>query len=142
MFPDRMVTLLLFFVLPVTMSARTLAIGLGIVSFLMLFSSDGNIAHAAHLAGGIAGYMYGYRIAKQPGLLDSDLYGSDRRSSLLSNIRSFFARKRMRIAKNDQPAPSRQEVDRILEKITEQGLDSLSKQERETLEKASKHGRP
>ena len=33
MFPHRKITLLIFFVLPVTMTARTMAIGLGIISF-------------------------------------------------------------------------------------------------------------
>ena len=132
------VTLLVFFVLPVTMRARTLAIGLGVMSVFLLFKNDRNVAHAAHLAGGIAGYLYGFMIARNPGLLDSRLYSTGKRSSLLAKLRSFFARKRMRLIKDDPAPPTRKEVDRILEKITERGLESLSKHEREVLEKASK----
>ncbi len=62
MFPTRKITLLLFFVIPLTMAARTMAIGIGLFSLFALIGNSGNIAHAAHLFGGLAGYLYGRRM--------------------------------------------------------------------------------
>jgi hypothetical protein len=45
----------------------------------------------------------------------------------------------MRVVKDDRTPPSPEDVDRILEKISANGLESLSEKERETLDKASKH---
>ncbi|MBI2438256.1 MAG: rhomboid family intramembrane serine protease [Lentisphaerae bacterium] len=59
LFPQRPVTLLVFFVVPVTLRARTLALALGLISLLALISQPGQIAYAAHLVGGVVGYLYG-----------------------------------------------------------------------------------
>ncbi len=59
MFPDREITLLLFFILPVRLRARTLAIGYAIISLLSGVSgSPDRIAHFAHLGGMVVGYFY------------------------------------------------------------------------------------
>ena len=49
--------------IPLRMRARTLLIlvGGGTLLFLLL-GAGGNIAHAAHLAGGLLGYLYGRRV--------------------------------------------------------------------------------
>jgi membrane associated rhomboid family serine protease len=142
MFPDRMITLLLFFVLPVTMSARTMIIGLGIVSLVLLIISDGNIAHAAHLTGGIAGWVYGVRISRNPALLAGGDRGAEggAGSRWVSNVRAFFARRRTRVAADDKSSPTSEEVDRLLDKISATGIGSLSDHERKTLEKAASSG--
>jgi len=58
LFPDRILILLLFFVLPVKMRARTLlwvSIAVAIAGTVVPF---GNIAHAAHLGGILSGYVF------------------------------------------------------------------------------------
>jgi len=113
--PERRITLLLFFVLPVNVKARTMAIGLGIITVLSLMRGDGSIAHAAHLAGGLAGYLYGRRTR---GTRSSP--GWRRPSS------------------DEESLPTAEEIDGILEKITRQGIGSLSRSERDALERASR----
>ena len=59
LFPRRRI--LLFFVWPVR--ARRLAIGLGLGAVVFTLYGLGNVAHLTHLAGGIAGYVYGLHLA-------------------------------------------------------------------------------
>jgi membrane associated rhomboid family serine protease len=61
LFPKRQITLLVMFVLPVTVRAGVLALMLGLVTIVSLIAGDGNVAHGAHLGGGVAGYIYGKR---------------------------------------------------------------------------------
>lgn len=65
LFPQRVLILLLFFVLPLKMRARTflwLSLGLAVFGVIVPF---GNIGHAAHLGGILAGYIYA-RVLTQP----------------------------------------------------------------------------
>jgi membrane associated rhomboid family serine protease len=64
-FPRRQITLLVFFVLPVTLRAGMLAVVLAVTTVASLMLGDGNVAHAAHLAGGVAGYAYGLRFMRR-----------------------------------------------------------------------------
>lgn len=138
LFPRRPVTVLLFFVLPMTMTARFLAAAYGLMSLAMLLNSvDGGIAHAAHLAGGLAGYIYAARLARNPAM---DRYGygypvgdAADRPGWLRRLRDRLAAARQR---RDQPDEG--EVDRILEKVAERGLNSLTRRERDTLDRASR----
>jgi membrane associated rhomboid family serine protease len=124
LFPERRLTLLLFFVLPVTMSARTMAIGMGVISlFSLMGGPDGNIAHAAHLAGGLAGYLYGRQLKRRSwnrGRNGWRVISREEESAL-------------------PPAP--EEIDRILEKIKGRGIGSLNRAERDVLDRASRQGR-
>jgi membrane associated rhomboid family serine protease len=127
MFPHREITLLLFFVLPVTMTARTLAIVLGGIALLALMTGGGGVAHAAHLAGGIAGYLYGHHRAGAGGPWFVFGGGGWKRLAL-----------RWPEAWRPRGPPSREEVDRILDKINREGIGSLSRRERSALERASR----
>lgn len=55
-YPHRRVMLLFP---PVAMSATTMVLLFGGFSLVQLVGSSGHVAHAAHLAGGLAGYAYG-----------------------------------------------------------------------------------
>ena len=135
LFPDRPVTLLLFFVLPVTMTARTLAIMYGVITFLSLFGADGNIAHAAHLVGGLAGFLYARRLAREP----ARPWASDGESPDWWKLAPRPRRRsNLRLIRPEDEAPGEDEVDQILEKISASGIGSLSRRERETLERASR----
>lgn len=138
LFPDRPVTLLVFFVMPVTMKARTLAIALGLFNLLSMMG-PGNIAYAAHVAGGIAGYAYaalfyrhGFPAAPhwQPRQWFNDLRWRwyRRKFKVLSKV------------ERDDPdrTPTPDEINAILDKVSKTGINSLSKREREILDKASR----
>ena len=141
MYPTRQITLLLFFILPVTMTARTMAAMLGLIAFLSIFLNEGtNIAHTAHLAGGIAGYLFGLRVARR---------GVARRRSAPAAgwtptvVGRAVRERHERPARFPEPPPSdepptQEDVDRLLDKITAQGMNSLSRTEREILERASR----
>jgi membrane associated rhomboid family serine protease len=134
-FPQRRLTLLLFFVVPVTMTARTMAVTFGLITLMLLFTTDGNIAHAAHLAGGIAGYVYGREWVRRGGWI-----GIDRGGGLFgwaTDLRARWRRRKLRVLSSEQDAPSPEEVDRLLDKIKAQGIGSLTRRERDALERAS-----
>jgi membrane associated rhomboid family serine protease len=145
LFPDRVITLLLFFVIPVSMRARTLlwlSVLLGLLG--LLIPGDG-VAHAAHLGGVVAAVWFvrvvltgrfrmpSLRMPARPrrrprvavmsrGTSDQELADSLRASSL---------------PPNDLPADfMAQEVDPILDKISAHGIQSLTERERRILEVA------
>ncbi len=62
LFPREKLTLLLFFVIPLKLQARVVALVLVILTLVELVISFDNIAYAAHLGGGIAGYLVASRI--------------------------------------------------------------------------------
>lgn len=119
LFPQRPMTLLVLFVLPVTMKAWMLAVSLGVIELVFLLSSpQQGIAYAAHLAGGVAGYVYA-----------------------LALFRGFGGVTRTwRNWRREEPV-SQVELDRILDKIAREGIHSLNRQERKVLEEASREAR-
>jgi membrane associated rhomboid family serine protease len=127
LFPQRPVTLLLFFVLPVTVKAWVMVAGLAAVEFLMMFTHPAsNVAYSAHLAGGIAGFVYTRIVFRGGAAALERLWRSRRRPAL-----------RMSPAPPRPPRATPTEVDVILEKIAHQGLGSLSPRERAILDRAS-----
>jgi membrane associated rhomboid family serine protease len=116
--PDEEV--LLLFILPIKI--RILAILLlGMAVFALLTSGQNAGGEAAHLGGAIAGWW----VARRPHLLDDffDLFG--RRVS----------------PRSTRPLPvDEREIDRILDKVRDKGLASLSERERETLRAAGSGG--
>jgi membrane associated rhomboid family serine protease len=139
LFPSRPITLLLFFVIPVTMQARTLAIAMAVFSLLAAMGQPGNIAYAAHLAGGLAGYAY--ILAFNP---------AGRRFTMPS-IRQMFNdlswhwyRRKFKVmsghenrAEGGQEPPTKKEVDEVLEKLSKSGMNSLTRRELDILKRAS-----
>jgi membrane associated rhomboid family serine protease len=129
LFPDREVTLLLFFIIPVRLKAKYLAlIAIAFDVVPLLSRTGGNVAHLAHLGGALFGYLY----IKQLG------YGATPRWLFwLQNIGEKLRPKR-------RPAPREmtseefisQEVDPILDKIAREGIHSLTRRERKILESA------
>jgi len=130
LFPRRQITLLLLFVLPVTMRAGLLALLLGLVTILSLIAGDGNVAHAAHLGGGIAGYLYGRRFA-------SGMRAGRSRSRFVRFPGHWLTRPHPE-TENEPPDPD--DVNRVLDKVLREGIGSLSAEEREILDRASRAG--
>ncbi|MFH1476654.1 MAG: rhomboid family intramembrane serine protease [Verrucomicrobiota bacterium] len=141
LFPQRPVTLLVFFVIPVTLRARTLAIALGLFSLLAIVGQPGQIAYAAHLVGGLAGYLYGaYGVNQGFGR------GSFNLHRWWNDLRWRWHRRNFKVLRGSErdweiekeSPPTSQEVDKILAKISKWGLGRLTPRERDILDRASR----
>lgn len=135
LFPNRVITLLLFFVLPLRMRARQMVlifIGLEII-FLLGKRGGGGIAHFAHLGGALVGYIY----LKWPdlsrkckGLLRSLSYNT--RGAKTKPKTSDFTGSNIKTNEEDLQA----ELNRILDKLAQKGWQGLSREEKEFLHNA------
>lgn len=141
LFPQRPVTLLVFFVIPVSLRARTLAIALGLFSLLAIISQPGQIAYAAHLVGGLAGYLYGlYGVNQGLG------HGSFNPRQWWNDLRWRWHRRKFKVLRGSdrdwgiekEEPPSSQEVDEVLAKISKWGLGRLTPRDRDILDRASR----
>jgi membrane associated rhomboid family serine protease len=115
LFPQQPMMLLFF---PVPIKAWKLAVALAIVELVFLLSSQGGIANAAHLAGGVAGYVYALALFRGLGSV-TRAWRNWRREKPVSHV----------------------ELDRILDKIAREGIHTLSRQERKVLEDASREAK-
>ena len=142
--PDREITFLVLFVLPVTLRPRVLAwiiIGFDLLGYL--FSElpgrggllDSNIAHSAHLGGALAGWIYfRYFHANR---------GWDRAPALTIELPAWLRRKTKNVRQTlaqkvnlSRDTDMRAEVDRILDKINSQGFGALTEEEKRRLDEA------
>jgi len=123
MFPDAVI--LLFFIFPMRMKYAAMVLA-GINLLGALSNPGGSIAYIAHLGGGLIGYLY----------LQSETFKFKLNALNLSQIKNSG------IAGNQVKKQTRQkdinrEIDRILDKISAKGLESLTREEKRTLEKKS-----
>ncbi len=141
--PERDITFLLFFVLPVTLKPKVmiwLVLGFDLLGFL--FSElpgrgafDTSIAHSAHLGGALAGWIY-FRFFHAN-------RGWDRAATLSVELPRWLKRKdaaaRTSFSQkvNLPRRPDlRAEVDRILDKINSEGFGALTQEEKHLLDEA------
>ncbi len=139
--PNQQITLLLFFVFPVTIKPKWLLWALGGYSvFGLIFSeiarintSDGT-AYSAHIGGMLGGYLY-YRYATGRGFK----FSLSKKATEIIPPRKKKAKSSKKIGYSVNMSGQddfKEEVDRILDKINAQGFGSLTAAERETLDKA------
>lgn len=126
LYPRRQLTLLVFLIFPVTLMAWQLVAGLALIEFLLAGDPSSGIAHTAHLAGAFAGFLY----------IDQ-LFENTHLRRLWARLRDYVAQ-RPHTPRAGPPPPDQAEVDRILDKISAQGIQSLTKAERQTLHRASR----
>jgi membrane associated rhomboid family serine protease len=136
LFPNREITLLVFFVLPVTLKAKHMALIAVALDVVPLVSQRvASVAHLAHLGGMLVGYLY----IKELG------YGTTPRWMLAFQRVGAALTPRSRPRRRDlSPDESRSErdeymrevVDPILDKIAREGMQSLTRRERQILESA------
>ena len=140
MFPQRELTMLLFFFIPIHLRARTLLIicvGIALAGFAFHDFFMPHVAHVAHLGGMAMGWFFVCKI------LQGDW------SRLTGAIRPAERREkrpapRVRVEPAEEiPEGSfmESEVDPILDKISAHGIQSLTARERAILEAARKHVR-
>lgn len=120
MFPERNLTIYLFFVFPVTVSAKVL-LGVSVgISVLGILVDKGNIAHGAHAGGMLGGWLM-LRLFARPPTRPAKIETPP--ATLVFKSETDFVSK---------------EVDPILEKISKHGIQSLTAAERKILETARK----
>ena len=133
MFPERELTMLIFFVIPVRLQAKTLLIGSAVLAVAGIVFSEsvfgGNVANAAHLGGMAMGWLFVKKIMKHPALMDA------------SEERQFIPPKLVKeraVMPEEKSADEflESEVDPILDKISAHGIQSLNGRERAILETA------
>jgi membrane associated rhomboid family serine protease len=142
LYPNRELSFFVFPIpIPIKLKARTLALGLLGFSFVMMLSASGGVAHAAHLVGGIAGYLYGRKMGLRVFHGQSQSGGGivGRIADWLESLENRIQRRPARPFDRAQPGPPTQtEVDAVLDKLARSGWSSLSKKDRELLDRASK----
>jgi len=139
MFPERQLTLLVFFVIPVSLRAKTLLwISFGLALFGIVVPTD-NVAHAAHLGGMLTGLAFVRWLVLADGT--AALLRPFRRRELVgtSHKGEIMLRRPGRIPPQEDLPPTEfisREVDPILDKISAHGIQSLTERERRVLEAA------
>lgn len=128
LFPEQIITLLIFFILPVSMKAKHLVMMMAMISIFSgvanLFHATDGIAHFAHLGGMLMGYLY----------LKSDWRT---RSFFKQFPGRFRPRKKMQIYRAEKEEDLQKQVDAILDKINEVGYEKLTRAEKKILKRAS-----
>ncbi len=127
--PDARI--LLFFIIPMKM--RTFAIGYLIIESLAVIL---NWHNAGGSAGHLGGAIFGFAVLKSPPLKNFVI-----KLSQIGAPKTKSGRRKTRDAtivreSKRSPLEMTKEVDRILDKISEQGIQSLTKKEKDTLDKA------
>ena len=129
--PERQITLLLFFILPVTMKAKWWAwIAVAVVAYESLMEANSGIAHLAHLGGVVVGYVFIKWLGwGNPSRLVDTLQAAAR------PVTRLWEERRRR---KEMPPEEfiRTQVDPILDKISREGIHSLTREERRILEQA------
>lgn len=122
--PELELTSMVFFTLPLRLKAKYLAYGMfGIALLLVVFDRSGAVSHSAYLGGCIAGWFYAHLLGfGRPSFLQRMLW--QRRAEA----------ERLQRMSPDQFVS--EEIDPLLDKISRQGLASLTRSERRKLAKA------
>jgi membrane associated rhomboid family serine protease len=126
-YPERELQLLLFFILPVRMKAKTLALVIAATSLLLGASgSPDGIAHFAHLGGMAVGYVY-IRFAYQ-------------KFSLSRWFGEWNRKRRFRVVHRNQAHEDSviDSVNTVLDRANHIGFDKLTPKEKSILKKASR----
>ena len=120
--PELEITALLFFVIPIRMRAKWLGRGVIISSVVFAITGwAGDVGHVAHLGGAMLGWFYARRLG----------FGGP------FWVQRFVRDRRRLQQRRDRMAPSEfisEEIDPILDKISREGIHSLTRAERRVLE--------
>jgi len=139
LYPERPLMLLLFFIIPVSMRAKFLLLFSAVIAGIGLFAGADNVAHAAHLGGMITGIVFiRYAIHWQwPQFRRPRAQPQRRLVSVAPRSSASWGQSRIS-ADEELPAEEflAKEVDPILDKISAQGIHSLTARERRILETA------
>ena len=141
---EQSITFLIFFIIPVSLKPKWIfwfLFGIEISCFLFYELSSVhsyNIAHSAHLGGLLSGFLFYYFPSIKRKLSNLRLGIKSKFKKDFIND-TFQTKERPFTINLTQREEFKVEVDRILDKISAQGLASLSTYEREILDRARKH---
>jgi len=141
-YPDNII--LVAFVFP--MKAKWVVLGYGVYTLLSIPGGGDGIAHAAHMGGMISGFIFMYlTIPSVKRMVDNKISGIGR------SARQRRTRRKIHVVRPDEmpsgsngpsqdvpKSPETLKIDAILDKISREGLQSLSDEEQEFLRKAGK----
>ncbi len=129
-FPNAVISLLFP---PISLRMKTFIWVYALLEVVMAFDSHSNVAHLAHLGGMVGAFIYMRRLRRgqQFSVLEW----------LKSRFSGFGRRSRRHAPDMDFPkmdgGPTSEEVDRVLEKMSQEGYEKLTEEEKRTLEAAS-----
>lgn len=135
---------LMIFPIPIPISARTLVIGILLLDIVLaLVSANDGIAHLAHVGGAMAGYLY-FRL--QGGMAPAPSFeqrSAPRVMRVPRPAREVAATRRpakppARQQAAPEPDRSAAELDRLLDKISAEGITSLTPTERRFLDEVAR----
>lgn len=121
-FPERQILLFFFFPVPARMAA--------VVFFVLMLLAGGRIAHLTHLGGIVVGYLY---LKLYPSVAS---WWSERKSLVEEQQRRKRAEDYLAREKHFE-----EDVDPILKKISEEGMESLTRKEKAILKRAAQTDR-
>lgn len=137
LYPERELTLLLFFILPIHVRAKFLLLFCVLISVFGVLVPTSNIAHAAHFGGLAAGVFY-VRYAAQWEWKPPQFFRFHPRPKV--KVMSAPGRSRPGALPTETSLPPEdflaREVDPILDKISAHGIQSLTERERRVLQAA------
>jgi membrane associated rhomboid family serine protease len=140
LFPERELMLLLFFILPIRLSAKMLLMLSAVIALFGIIFPAGNIANAAHLGGMLAGVVF-IRLFIQGRWPQWDF--ASRRTAPRKLVSTRAGKSSFWHSASNPPDEElstdefvKSEVDPILDKISRHGIQSLTARERGILEKA------
>lgn len=143
LYPERPITLLLFFIIPITVKPKwvfwgSLAVSVGGI-LLYELRGDSRVAHSAHLGGIFAGILYYRYFHNRSGSFFSST--SSRVGTTVEPPAWFKRRKKTephisyKVNRSNRDE-LQAEVDRILDKINASGFGALTDDEKQTLDRA------
>jgi membrane associated rhomboid family serine protease len=125
LFAERVITLLVFFVLPVSLKAKHFVVVFGVVELLFGMAGGTRVAHFAHLGGMLFGWLFLRLPAPRPrGPAGPGLF-----AGLRTRLEAFTR------ARDDR------RMDALLQKVNEQGIASLTDGEKSFLHRMSRRKR-
>ncbi len=130
-FPDAVI--LIFMVIP--MKAKYAVLLFGLIELLSV-PKGGEVAHLAHLGGMLAGFLFIYGTIPAMRRTGSGLDAFVRRAR--ARMKGFRTVPPRKPGNGKDPDPDQAEIDRILDKISRHGLQSLDEREQEILRRAGR----
>jgi membrane associated rhomboid family serine protease len=126
LFAERVITLLVFFVLPVSLKAKHFVVIFGVIELLFGTAGGSRIAHVAHLGGMLFGWLFLRAPAASRGRGPAG-------QGLLGRLRERLAR--LTRERDDR------RMDALLQKVNERGIGSLTAGEKKFLHRMSQRKR-
>ncbi len=126
LFAERVITLLVFFVLPVSMRAKHFVVAFGAIELFFGMAGGDRVAHFAHLGG----MLFGWLFLRAPTVPPVRGGGETGLLAVLRDRLAVFTR-----ARDDR------RMDELLQKVNDRGIGSLTDREKKFLHRMSRRKR-